>query len=76
MTRKEKQDKKWNNLTTFNKDDLDYKQFVVRVGQDYLENQKRKNWIVKIFDWLFGPEDILGKNIIEEYGKHNIEKGL
>lgn len=75
MKTKERQNKNWSKLISRTDPvGIEYKEFVIRIGQEYLENKKNQSWHMKVADFIFGPVDPLGENIIKEFGKHNIEK--
>ena len=72
--KKEKQNKNWLELLSkTSKDGLEYKDWVVRVGKQYLEERNNRSIFTRILVMLFGDPDILGKDIIKEYGEHNIK---
>lgn len=72
MKRKE-QDKHWQELLSrTDKDGEEYKKWVVKIGKDYLEKKKKRSILTRIFVLIFGDPNILGENIIKEYGRHNI----
>ena len=72
--KKVRQNKNWLELLSkTNKDSLEYKDWVVRVGKQYLEERDNRSIFTRILVMLFGDPDILGKDIIKEYGEHNIK---
>lgn len=69
----EKQNKHWLELLSqTDKDGEEYKKWVVKIGKEYLEKKKNRSILTRMLVLIFGDQDILGKNIINEYGKHNI----
>lgn len=74
MSKIEKQNEKWNNLDTSTKEGLEYKRWIIKVGKEYIKEKKTQSWFMKFIDFIFGPFDLLGYHIVDEYGKHNLEK--
>ena len=74
MKRKERQDRKWSELNArTHPTSIEFKEWVIKIGKEYLEYKKNRSWYAKVVDFIFGPVDTLGENIVKEYGKHNIE---
>ena len=73
--KKEKQNKNWMELLSkTSKDGVEYRNWVIRIGKQYLEERSKRSIFTRILVMLFGDPDILGKDIIKEYGEHNIKK--
>ena len=72
--KKEKQKKNWLELLSkTSKDGVEYRNWVIGIGKQYLEERDNRSIFTRIMVMLFGDPDILGEDIIKEYGEDNIK---
>ena len=74
MKKIDKQNKNWADIPN-TKDGIEYKEFVQRKGREYIEKRNKRNIFVKIGMFIFGDTDVLGEDLVNTYGEHNILNG-
>ena len=74
MKKIDKQNKNWLDIPN-TKNGIEYKEFVQRKGREYIEKRNKRNIFVKIGMFIFGDTDVLGEDLVDTYGEHNILNG-
>ena len=64
----EKQNQDWSET------DDEFRRWAHKIYMQYLEECSSRNICIKILDFIFGPVDILSVDLINSYGRHNLEK--
>lgn len=72
MKKIDKQNRNWASIDTSSKGGLEYKQWVQKIGREYIETRNKRNIFVKIGMFIFGDTDVLGEDLVNTYGEHNI----
>lgn len=74
MSKLDKQNQKWDSIDTTTKEGQEFKQWISDVGKDYINERNNRSLLTKIFMFIFGDQNVLGANIINDYGEQNILK--
>lgn len=54
------------------KEGLEYRDFVINIYRRYKKELENRSTFTKILVFIFGDPSVLGEDISNEYGKHNL----
>ncbi|MCM1220800.1 MAG: hypothetical protein NC548_40545 [Lachnospiraceae bacterium] len=74
MLKSDKQNQKWNSIDVSTKEGQEFKQWISDVGKDYIKERNNRSFFTKLFMFIFGDINVIGANIINDYGEQNILK--
>ena len=74
MKKLEKQNKNFQEMiNNTSKDGVEYAGFVKDVYKRYKEELENRSIFTKIVVFIFGDFNTLGENLVDDYGKHNLD---
>lgn len=74
MKKIEKQNREFQAMiSNTSKDGLEYTNLVKRKYKSYKEELERRSIFIKILNFIFGGDNLLGEYFVKLYGKHNLD---